>query len=678
MSRFLFTLGLVVAVSAAVVAAPVPADSEPAKDREGNPLPKGATARLGSHVFCGATPYGFTFSPDSKRIIGIGWYNFIGWDVATGKRLSKRESPLFSIKTERPAQLSGNHFVRFENALGGRGSDDEATKTTITLTDTDGKKLSQFDFKGVYGAQDIHTITPDGKRFIFTPATSNKSRQVYVFELPNAKLLHTFEVDNSINHGGRVFVSPDSKTLFIPQSFNPLRRFDLDSGKELSGLKSGEEFPNNIIVSPDNKTSVSICQPGFTTPFPNFWAFHDLVDGKEIGKLEFRSKHRPSPCTFVCPRAVIAFSVVQPSGYLPQMYTISRWNLDTMKCEWDVPAPIGWPILSPDGKRLASSSGAHICLYDSATGKRIDSATGHVNPVNWIGFSRDGQTVTTTGSREVMKWSLNGERKSSSEPPELRDRWAYVTDSVSPLVWVRSADGGEGKKWEVVSWDFEEDKIAWRMPLETDQRTNPINLLSHDGKQVIVSSRNDDTQTADVIVYDGPAGKKLHSWTLKKSQGIYRLSADGKTLFIRDGALAFAGLDVATGKETMRTKFEVDNRAGTLSPDGSRVARTWQRDRYSPAALVVYDTKTSKEIANIELGMVRTDTMVLMFSPHGKQVAMRTETDVLVCDVENDAKPRKLDTDSTWPTCMAFSPNCASLAVGYEDGTSLIWDLTSK
>jgi WD40 repeat protein len=678
MTRLCFTLLLPVALTAfvaATLAAPVPkVPPDPTKDREGNPLPKGATARLGSHVFCGPTHhnYGFTFSPDGKRILGIIENGFVGWDVGSGKRLSKDASPLFSFKTEGTPQLSGNYFVRFRTNF---GPGDAVAGTSITVIDADGKQVSRFDFEPGYSAGDSHTVTPDGKRFVILHDAPDDPRKVWVFELPSGKLLRTHKIAKPLGH---ICISPDSKTLCVPEQFSPLRRFDLDTGKELAALTSGEEYPYHVLISPDGKTVISTCQPRFSSRPAKFWVLHDPATGKPVGKVEFKGGTVPSPVAFVGPREVIAFTVLPRSAYVLQMFTISRLNLDTMKCVWEMPAPIYGPVLSPDGKRLASTSGAHIILHDVATGKRLDTATGHVGAVGWIGFSRDGQTVMTADTREVMKWSLNGERKSAREPPEHRDRWAsHPFDIINPLVWVTSTDG---KKPRMVSWDFEKEEIAWRIPLAdevplADDQGRPLSrLLSHDGKRVLGLFWTDNPRGLAVVVYGGPTGKILHSWALKNTQEVIGLSADGKTLFVRDGELA--GLDVETGKETMRTKHKLPT--GTLSPDGTRIAHLRQRDPYSPATLVVCDTRTAEEIANYDLGDVPTGGMLLVFSANGKWVAARTGTHVLVYDVGSTTPPRKLDADSTRPTRLAFSPNGASLAVGYVDGTALIWDLTAK
>jgi WD40 repeat protein len=69
----------------------------------------------------------------------------------------------------------------------------------------------------------------------------------------------------------------------------------------------------------------------------------------------------------------------------------------------------------------------------------------------------------------------------------------------------------------------------------------------------------------------------------------------------------------------------------------------------------------------------------MLFDPSGTRLAVwNVQASVLVYDAEGFAEPRKLRTPDASPSCAAFSPNGASLAVGYQNGTALIWDLTAK
>ena len=192
-----------------------------------------------------------------------------------------------------------------------------------------------------------------------------------------------------------------------------------------------------------------------------------------------------------------------------------------------------------------------------------------------------------------------------------------------------------------------------------------------------------------VAVFDGPAGKKLHEWDLPgaRYQGPYSfpplaLSGDGKLLFV--GGAGVVGRDITSGKEVVKvatgTLPVVNLRAShplAVSPDGARIAVAWgDRDR-NRHALDIHDVKTGKRLASHDLGSMYYPG--LRFSPDGRRVAVWTMWGtVMVCDAESDAKPLKLDAGKSRPLCAAFSPNGATLAVGYNDGTTLLWDLTAK
>jgi WD40 repeat protein len=94
---------------------------------------------------------------------------------------------------------------------------------------------------------------------------------------------------------------------------------------------------------------------------------------------------------------------------------------------------------------------------------------------------------------------------------------------------------------------------------------------------------------------------------------------------------------------------------------------------------LVFDAKSGKELAEHDLG--RGYLPALRFSPNGKQVAVWNVwgPTVQVCDAESSATPTRMLEGGTYcATTAAFSRSGASLAVGYQDGTTLVWDLTAK
>ena len=102
------------------------------------------------------------------------------------------------------------------------------------------------------------------------------------------------------------------------------------------------------------------------------------------------------------------------------------------------------------------------------------------------------------------------------------------------------------------------------------------------------------------------------------------------------------------------------------------------------AKIEVFDTKTGKTVA--EHAIKGEPPQSLRFSHDGARLAMWHNPDisrasaVLIWDVSAaKAVPRPLAAEEwTSATCVAFSPNGAMLAVGYADGTTLLWDLTAK
>jgi WD40 repeat protein len=153
------------------------------------------------------------------------------------------------------------------------------------------------------------------------------------------------------------------------------------------------------------------------------------------------------------------------------------------------------------------------------------------------------------------------------------------------------------------------------------------------------------------------------------------LSGDGSTIFVAGSKLV--ALDAVTGRKKVRIG------GGTLDPalasegslaasaDGALLAVA------DSSSLRVVDLKSGKHLMEREGHFLHRQ---MKFSPDGKRLAVwsPSQQQLSLYDLRTGAKPLVLDGGLSPPTCCAFNSVGTSLAVGYEDGTSLVWDLTAK
>jgi WD40 repeat protein len=704
MSRHFLTLILPVVLTAFAPAAPEPKlPPDATKDRDGNPLPKGATARLGSRPFHGNGWHGISFSSDGKRLRAIPDVEQVrAWDADTGKTL-----PALPIQWGDTADgehvvastIAGNRAVwvtQPADRANAERVDPKAASTAYVFDLADGRGVANVRFTGTVRFELPHqrmgnaAVAPDGTHLAVAP---ENTKTVEVLDLATGKRLHTHALTGT--HDAGIYISPDSKTLYVAERRKPLRRFELAGGKELPTAAESEGNIDLIAVSPDGKRlvvreCVGCNDDGGKKVGDPFLTVRDLATTKTLGKFELGAY--PMDFEFAGSDAVIVLTGKFREGF-PPVYALSRWNATTLKREWEVPGP-ELPfrfslrvVVSPDGKRFAFTDRMNfVHVYDAGTGKRVGEQSGHNTWPAWVGFSADGEQITTIGRDGVFTWAPNGERKSFTSPPELTRGRIHPTLLNKHLVWVTLTE--DEKSAQLVGWDPAKGKIGWRMPVEGD---GPDRVLTSDGKRCVGVAWNKGKRLWDVTVYDGPAGRKVSAWTYDKVEkgGMHwwwpmALAADGETLFIA-GDDGIVGFDVPTGKEKLRIgagKFETDHGPAAfpmaVSNDGKRIAIV-KGERKLGKVLRVLEIKTGQVLATHVLGEVYRPA--LRFSPGGNQIAVWNVwgSTVQVCDTESDkTPPRKLAGGNYRAWCAAFSPNGASLAVGYEDGTALVWDLTVK
>jgi WD40 repeat protein len=696
-TMFRFSLAaclFVVGTGAALLAAPVPSTpADSSKDREGNPLPRGATARLGSLAFRGSATDGLGFSRDGKQLRAPSDDGrVLSWDAATGRALAPAVFKPELDRTFWSGAVAGDRAVWFESA-GRVGAETRYLAVVYGLADA--KEISRFVFAGLYPVAlsalphktGSASLTPDGKYFA-TVASDRKSIEVYA--LDTGKLLCTVESALGID---RVCASADSKTLYFLEG-GSLRRCELATGRRLTGLAGADEKINLMEASPDGKWLVSRSEveqkdeQGRVDAIVDndYLVVRDTVADKGARRLE--PGGRPLHFRFVGPDALVVLALKDRSPF-PQAYVLSRWKLTTLAREWEVPGPLlprayHWLAASPDGKRFAVTDRQCMALlYDAATGKPVAESTGHATAVAWVGFTPGGEQILTAAQDGVRTWTPKGELKSVDVPPEFArgriDR-ALLGDQ---LVWVGYTE--TGKKAQLVAWDRARGAIGWGMVLDG---AAPDRVLSADGKRCVAFEWNNAQKARDVTVYDGPAGKVLHSWQLPATGRIawppMVLSPTGDVLFV--AADGITGFEVATGNKTVQIaagQFPPETNPApfpmAISADGTRLAVVTQSKRTHTQGLVVFEIKSGKKLA--EHTLERLYLPGLRLSPNGKQVAVWNSWSptVLVYDAESSlVEPRKLEGGTVRATSVAFNPNGASLAVGYQDGTALLWDLTAK
>src|SRR5262249_19614956 len=128
--------------------------------------------------------------------------------------------------------------------------------------------------------------SPDGKYLVVAP---EQSKSVEVFDVGTGKRLHTQKLTGAGDPG--VYIAPDSKTLYISEYKKPLRRVELDSGKELPEVSDTDEEIDLLAASPDGKRLalrgwVSRKQEEGKEVGEAFLTVHDVAANKTLGKLE--------------------------------------------------------------------------------------------------------------------------------------------------------------------------------------------------------------------------------------------------------------------------------------------------------------------------------------------------------------------------------------------------------
>jgi RNA polymerase sigma factor (sigma-70 family) len=627
-------------------------------DLHGDPLPPGALARLGTTRFRHGSAVSFVaFSPDGKTLLSGGPDlndNIIRFcDPLTGKELrrfkAEQDDQLFCLALSRDGKR-----LAVGGAIWNREKDFKRCGGVLIWDVSTGKLLRRF-----------ATLFPDPVIAIaFSPggksvAAGSKAPSIYLFDVATGKEVRQFQ-----GRGGTLAFSPDGKLLasgvgelWPDPGDHSARLWEVATARELHRLQGHGNIVTAVAFAPDGKTLVT----GSEDKTVRFW---DPTTGKEQRRLE--GAHGRALALAFAPDGK-----TMVVGCREGEHPLCLWETATLKKLHTFGGhnrSVGRVAFSPDGKQLATSGWYNhtVCVWDAATGKELRHGSGHQAPVDTLALLCDGRRVTvSTEDRTVRVWDSQGKELRRIEgPPGL-----FFCAAVS-------ADG----KWAAFGhldktirlYDLADGKEVGRCKGHTDYLRTVV--FAPDGKR-LASGSDDKT----VRIWDTTTAKEIKQFKHDDYFLTVLFSADGKLLVYGGLNAELRIWELASGKVLFKQdspRSPLDSLA--LSPDGKLLAEG------NCGRVQIWDVASGQHLLELQgrhadEGLSIHNRCSLAFSPDGRTLAAGGWDDrIRVWEVATWQERRRFLGHPGRISCIAFSPDGRILASGSQDTTVLLWDVTGR
>jgi RNA polymerase sigma factor (sigma-70 family) len=627
---------------------------EPKIDRYGDPLPKGAVARLGTVRWRHGGPvYAVAYSPGGKLLASAGFDGIVRlWEPDSGKEIRRLEGHKSHVRClafspdgkvlassgdaeEKQAQGGEESIVRLWDVSGGKqigqlkGHTDRVHSLAFT---TSGKILAAggddrthlWDWAagmqvGLLDKQQLGWIrslafTADDRKLV----AASDDGEIVLWELSRdftkGKEVRRFKGQKW--GAVSVVLSKGGKRLFTGSHDKTARMWDMNTGKTIMEFKGHAGWVNSVAVSPNGKL---------------------LATGSEDWSVRLWDVERGIMLRKLTDKVVVTNAgnqeAVHAVAFSPDGKTLAVANNENRLRLWDVatgkerfPVPGHESIViavaySPDGKSVVSASHVDrtLRLWEVATSKEVRVFRGHDGAINAVAFSRDGKRLASAGAyvdESVRVWDVHtGKQLHKFHVPgthfysvAFSANGKYVAAAGDKRVWIW--DAGTGRELRILNG-----------------HTAMLNgvAFSPDGK----------------LIASAGADRMLCLWSMK----------DGNK--VRDFP--------ATEQGFMSVAF---------SPNGKQLV-TGGIDK----VICLWDVNTGKKVLTIDAPepLIR----AVAFSPDAKYLVSSTRAGTV--QVWDRATGRRICTvpgHLSGISSLAFSPNGHTLATGSFDNTVLIWDTT--
>jgi RNA polymerase sigma factor (sigma-70 family) len=713
-----------------------PADSkekapDPARDVFGDPLPKGATARLGTDRFL-AYSRDLALAPDGKTLaIGEQYGRSLTLiDAVTGQVLRHQASVGVGGDYTFPGKEGGfttpGIFWRPDGrgvALVGLSPWD---KYLWDFTDPNDvppafeQKPNEFTppkLTPPEGAVACAAVSEDGKWIAVARQPSDPARRVVqVFPCETGKYLRTLKPDRTFGPFPaaceRIWFAAGGRELILARADRTVVAIDATTGKELRHAT----LPKWAVIapSPDGKLVAIIPRH----PERDVWhtgeecvRVWDLARDKEVYAL-------PRPGDSI---SGLAFT---PDGKhlvtADDEFDFRKWDLSTGK-EAALRQPhsgygcMSAVAVSADGKRYATARpSGPIKVWDAGTGAHLNPLATHRDSVAGVAVSPDSRLVATVGYDGALRvWEASGRPVCTVAAPRVNPTSRYY-GACRAVAFTPDGCGVVFDAAGVLAMVEPTTGKSLALPGGLKGLTGTLGGFSPDGKTLVTFSGD----TATLWNWPSGAARKKFTVALGKRQlwgekpktpsvpviASATLSPDGGTLItisnqrsaleneIDDGPNSNDCWDV-TGKRRFQFAPELWYPRIAFSPDG----RTFYagghpsdpealHGRVRRDGLVALNVSTGSILRKFDDPLAQPNDPrdarhvgALALSPDGRLLAVAERpwsAIVWVYETASGRLVRRFEGHDAFINALAFSPDGSKLVSVSHDHTGLVWDVT--
>jgi RNA polymerase sigma factor (sigma-70 family) len=660
------------------------ADGPVLADRFGDPLPRGALARLGTvrlrNVRNGQRSIAFT--RDGRGIITAGWGNATHlWELSTGKPLRQ-----FGDINRQGYSVA---LSRDGSVLASRGGSEGnlclwQTATAKLLAEVEGERTAivSLDF------------SPDGK-FVASGGAASKLR---LWDVAAGR--EVWEQGCAPDHVLAVGFTPDGKQLTVVDSKGLSCRDAATGERQEKRWEAGRELHAAVFLS-DGRTVAVVCQSRVKEgEKESLVCLVDCAGFKQIRQFVPDKDGHGVWAVAADPAGKVLATAVAAGE-------IRLWDVDTGKelrrCQGDR-AFLDTLAFSADGKLIAGLDDGFLRLWETGSGKEIFPLTtaGHVRRVSSVAFTPDGGTVLSgswDGVVRVWDAATGAERRRIAPGGGAAEGRILLNaaGAVSPDGTVATEVDLAIKSQSILAGntDFGILVRQWNGDgtREVGRRCHDIGAvyplavaLSPDGGALacVVAKASG----AELQLLETASGKLL--WSIPGDWGP-AFSADGKLVVTgrgKDkGPYSLAIREVATGKELCTAGLpDGQLHLAALSPDGRTLATLCEVPGNTAFALRLWPLfrDESGKAGGLRIGScwnvpeeVSRRAEVVAFSPDGRTLALTDDEDaVRLIETATGRDRARFSGHFGEVRALAFSADGRRLASAGADTTILIWDAT--